>query len=84
MTGTSGTPELTGTDPDVSLTTAAAADLVGVTPRTIRRWIEKARSLLLLAPAACSMSSHKRSARSPCQPDTDSRDVPCAPASRRS
>jgi excisionase family DNA binding protein len=31
----------TGTAPDVSLTTAKAAKRVGVSPRTIRRWIEK-------------------------------------------
>jgi excisionase family DNA binding protein len=36
-----GTNDPTGTDPDVSLTTAEAAEMAGVSPRTIRRWIEK-------------------------------------------
>jgi excisionase family DNA binding protein len=41
MTGMTGPTEPAGTDPDVSLTTAEAAEMVGVSPRTIRRWIEK-------------------------------------------
>lgn len=30
-----------GTDPDMSLTTAEAASIAGVSPRTVRRWIER-------------------------------------------
>ena len=35
------TGDVTGTDPDVSLTTAEAARVAGVSPRTVRRWIER-------------------------------------------
>lgn len=38
---TTGSHPQAGTVPDRSLTTAQAAELAGVSPRTIRRWIEK-------------------------------------------
>jgi excisionase family DNA binding protein len=41
MSGNEQLSQSSETDPDVSLTTAQAAEMAGVSPRTIRRWIEK-------------------------------------------